>query len=157
MKKTSVIYFLISLVLFIYLVKLAVGSVIFSALAPQVLKLFCIIFPVTFLLLTHFSPAEIIAAFKLAGRKGEGTKSELKNAALFFDTARQIFTAVAVIGVIILAIWHLAGGFNAGDGPPRVAAAVLIFVGAFLYPLLFILFICLPFSSAVRKKLNRLD
>jgi small-conductance mechanosensitive channel len=143
--------------LFVYLVKKAIGSVIFSGLAPQVPKLFLIVFPVTFLLLTHFSPAEIIRAFRLAGRKSEGTKSELQNARLFFNTARQFFVTAAVIGVIILMIWYLAGGFDAGDGPPRIAGAVLIFVGAFLYPLLFILFICLPFGSAVRKKLNELE
>ena len=157
MKKTSVIYYLISLVLFVYLVRLVIGSAIFHVLAPRVPTLFFVLFPVIFLLLTHFSPAEIIKAFKLAGRKSGGTKSELKNAALFFQTAQRFFVTVAVIGIFILIIWFLAGGFEAGQGPPRIANAVLIIVGAIGYPMIFILFICLPFRSAIRKKLNDLD
>ncbi|NIM16519.1 MAG: hypothetical protein GTO45_31285 [Candidatus Aminicenantes bacterium] len=154
MRKASVFYFIISLVVSVYLVRFALGPAVFGAIAPQIPGLCFIIFPVIFLLLTHFSPAEIITAFKLAGRKSKGTKSELKNAVLFFKTARQFFITIAVIGMIILWIWYLAGGFDAGNGPPKVAAAVMILVGAFLYPLLFILFICLPFGNAVQKKLN---
>ncbi|UCH95587.1 MAG: hypothetical protein JSV88_01740 [Candidatus Aminicenantes bacterium] len=157
MKKTSVIYYLISLVLFFYLVRLSIGSAIFDVLAPRVLTLFYILFPVIFLLLTHFSPAEIIRAFKLAGRNSGGTKGELENAALFFHTAQRFFVTVAIIGVIILIIWYLAGGFDAGQGPPRIANAVLIIIGAIWYPLFFILVICLPFRSAIRKKLNELE
>jgi heme/copper-type cytochrome/quinol oxidase subunit 2 len=157
MKKTSVIYYLISLVLFVYLVRQIIGSSSFDALAPHVPALFLVLFPVIFLLMTHFSPAEIIKAFKLAGRKSGGTKSELNNAALFFQTALRFFVTVAVIGIFILITWNLAGGFDAGQGPPRVAHAVLIIVGAICYPMNFILFICLPFSSAIRKKLNQLE
>lgn len=119
--------------------------------------LFFVLFPVIFLLLTHFSQAEIIKAFKLAGRKSGGTKSELNNAVLFFHTAQRFFVTVAVIGIFILLIWFLAGGFDDGQGPPRIAHAVLIIAGAIWYPLIFILFICLPFRSAIRKKLNKLD
>jgi small-conductance mechanosensitive channel len=155
MKKTSVIYYLISLVLFVYLVRLVIGSDIFDALAPRVPALFFVLFPVIFLLLTHFSPAEIIKAFKLAGRKSGGTKSELKNAALFFQTAQRFFVTVSVMGIFILMIWFLAGGFEAGQGPPRIANMVLIIVGAIWYPMIFILFICLPFKSAIQKKLNK--
>jgi small-conductance mechanosensitive channel len=154
MKKTSVIYYLISLVLFVYLVRVVIGPAIFDVLAPRVPALFLVLFPVIFLLLTHFSPVEVIKAFKLAGRKSGGTKSELKNAALFFHTAQRFFVTVAVIGIIILIIWYLAGGFDAGQGPPRIANAVLIIVGAIWYPLFFILVICLPFRSAIQKKLN---
>ncbi len=157
MKKTSVIYFLISLGLIFFLVNEAIGKLIFASLFPRMLTLLYIIFPVIFLLLTHFSPGEIVRAFKLAGKKSEGTKSELKNASLFFHTAQQFFIVTAVIGFIVLSIWYLAGGFNAGGGPPRIAAAVLILIGAFWYPLMFILFICLPFRSALRKKLNELE
>jgi small-conductance mechanosensitive channel len=152
MKKTSVIYYLISLVLFVYLVRVVIGPAIFDVLAPRVPALFFVLFPVIFLLLTHFSPAEIIKAFKLAGRKSGGTKSELKNAALFFHTAQRFFVTVAVIGIFILITWFLAGGFEAGQGPPRIAHAVLIIVGAIWYPMIFILFICLPFTvECVRR------
>jgi hypothetical protein len=155
MRKTSVIYFIVSLFVFVYLVRFALGPLVFVAIAPQIPALCFVLFPVIFLLLTHFSPAEIIRAFKLAGKKSNGTKSELKNAVLFFKTARQYFITIAVIGLIILWIWYLAGGFDAGNGPPKIAAAVMIQVGAFLYPLLFIFFICLPFGNAVQKKLNQ--
>jgi hypothetical protein len=156
MKKTSVIYYLISLVLFVYLVRVVIGPAIFHALAPRVPTLFFVLFPVIFLLLTHFSPAEIIKAFKLAGRKS-GEKSELNNAVLFFQTAQRFFVTVAVIGIFILITWFLAGGFDAGQGPPRISHAVFIIVGAIWYPMIFILFICLPFRSAIQKKLNELE
>ena len=101
MRKSSVIYFIVSLVVFVYLVRFALGPLVFVAIAPQIPGLCFILFPVIFLLLTHFSPSEIITAFKLAGRKSNGTKSELKNAALFFKTARQYFITIAVIATAI--------------------------------------------------------
>ena len=58
------------------------------------------------------------------------------------------------IGIPVLAIWLLAGPQTT---PPQIARIVAIIIGAFLYPLLFILFVCLPFKSALAKKLNELN
>ena len=150
MKKTSIIYYLISVALFFFLVSLALPFL--KNLKPG-LKLVYTFFPVVFLLLTHYTPAEIIQSFQLAGRKSRGTRAELENAHLFFQTMQQLFVVLMIIGLPILAIWLLAGPQTT---PPQIARIVAILIGAFLYPLLFILFLCLPFKSALRKKLNTL-
>ena len=127
MRKTSVIYFIVSFLVFVYLVRFALGPLVFVAIAPQIPALCFVLFPVIFLLLTHFSPAEIIRAFKLAGRKSNGTKSELKNAVLFFKTARQFFITITVIGMIILWIWYLAGGSDKTPTLPLETVTIPVF------------------------------
>ena len=151
MKRTSVIYYLISIALLLFLMSLALPFL--RNLMPG-LKLVYTIFPVVFLLLTHYTPAEIIKSFRLAGRKGAGTRSEFQNAHLFFQTMQQLLVVIMIIGGPILVIWLLAGPQTT---PPQIAQVVAIVIGAFLYPLLFILFLCLPFKSALRKKLNELE
>jgi hypothetical protein len=151
MKRTSLIYYLISVILLLFLMSLALPFL--RNLVPG-LKLFYTLFPVLLILLTHFRPAEIIKAFRLAGRKSQGIKSELENGYLFFQTMQQLFVVLMIIGLPILAIWLLAGPQTT---PPQIAQIVAILIGAFVYPLLFILFLCLPFKSALRKKLNELE
>lgn len=150
MKRTSVIYYLVSIGLLIFLMSLALPFL--KNLMPG-LKLAYTLFPVIVLLLTHYTPAEIIKSFHLAGRKTRGTRVELDNAHLFFQTMQQLFVVLIIIGLPILAIWLLAGPQTT---PPQIARIVAILIGAFVYPLLFILFLCLPFKSALRKKLNEL-
>lgn len=151
MRITTIIYYLIALALLIYFMSLALPFL--ENLIPGI-KLVYVIFPAAFILLTHYSPAEIVRAFKLAGRKSQGNKSDYKNAYLFFKTMQQLFIVIMLIGIPVLTIWSLAGPQTT---PPQIAHIIAIIVGAFLYPLLFILFLCLPFKSALEKKLNELE
>jgi magnesium-transporting ATPase (P-type) len=151
MRIASIIYYVISIVLLIFLMSLALPFL--KNLMPG-LKLVYTVFPITALLLTHFTPAEIVMVFKLAGRRGKGSKKELENAYLFFKTMQQLFITLMVIGILVFVIWLLAGPQTS---PPQIAHIVAIIIGAFLYPLLFILFVCLPFKSALAKKLNELN
>jgi len=149
-KKTSVIYYAIALVLILYLLSQAIPFL--GSLMPG-LKLFLLVFPVIFLLLTHFTPGEIMRAFRLAGRRSTGTPPEYRNALLMFRTAQNLFAALMLIGAVVLVVFFL------GIGPQsrHVAQPVAIIVGGFFWPLIFILFLCLPFRSAIRKKLNEIS
>jgi len=151
MKRTSFIYYLISIALLLFLMSLALPFL--KNLTPG-LKLIYTVFPVAFILMTHHTPAEIIRSFCLAGRKSHGTRREFLNAYLFFQTMQQLFIVLMFIGAPILVIWLLAGPQTT---PPQIAQIVALIIGAFLYPLLFILLLCLPFKSALKKKLNELE
>lgn len=151
MRKTTIIYFVIAIVLLFYFMSLALPFL--KNLLPG-LKLFYVIFPVLLILLTHYSPMEIFRAFKLAGRKSQGSKAEYKNAYLFFKTMQQLFIVLMLIGVPVLTVWLLAGPQST---PPQIAHIIAIIVGTFFFPLLFILFLCLPYKSALEKKLNELE
>lgn len=157
MKKVSILYYAAAIVAALYLIKLAIGAPAFNAMAPHAVWLFYVVFLVILLLLTHFTPAEMYQAIMATRRNRDNTKAELKNAYLFFKTAQSFFVVSSLIGIVLLVIWYLAGGFDTGNGPPRIASAASFLVTAFLYPLLFILFVCLPFRSAVQKKLNDMD
>ena len=151
MRLSTLAYYVLAIVALIFFMSLALPFL--KHLLPS-LKLAYVIFPVIFILLTHYSPKEIVTAFKLAGRKSQGTKAELKNAYLFFKTVQNSFIVLMLIDVPVLVIWLLAGPQST---PPQIAHIVAILIGAFLYPLIFILFLCLPFKSALEKKLNKIE
>ena len=151
MKILSIIYYLAALVLILLFMSSALPFL--KNLLPGV-KLAIVIFPIIFILLTHFSPAEILMAFKLAGRKSRGTPAEYRNAALFFKTMQHLLILFMLLGIPVIIIWFLA---TPQSDPPQIANIVRMIVGAFFFPLIFILFISLPFKSALQKKLNDLE
>ena len=148
MKKTSFIYFIIALLLVIYLMAEALPFL--RNLIPGA-RLFLLVFPVIFLLLTHYTPREMGRAFLLAGRESRGSTEEYRNALQFFQAAQNIFVVLMLIAAVMLVIFFL------GIGPQsrHIAQPVAIIVGGFFWPLIFILFICLPFKSALLKNLHR--
>jgi len=151
MRLATIAYYVIAIVLLLLFMSFALPFL--KNLLPGA-KLVYIIFPVIFILLTHYNPKEMLKAFKLAGRKSHGTKSEYKNACLFFKTIQNIFVILMLIGIPVVVIWLVAGPQTT---PPQIAHIVALVIGLFLYPLLFILFLCLPFRSALEKKLNELE
>lgn len=149
MRILSVFYYIAALVLLVFLMSQALPFL--ENLLPGV-KLIYVIFPVFFLLLTHFKGGEIIRAFKMAGHKTKGSQSELRQALLFFKTMQHLFTGFILLGIPVFFIWFLA---TPQSTPPRIAHIAAMIVTAFFYPLFFILFLCLPCKSAIEKKLIR--
>lgn len=147
MKKTSPIHFLIALLLLIYL--MSEGLPFLKNLLPGA-KLFLVVFPVIFLLLTHYTPREMGRAFLLAGRKSRGTRTEVLNALQFFRAAQNMFITLMLIAAVVLVVFFL------GIGPQsrHIAQPVAIIIGGFFWPLIFILFVCLPFKSALQKNIH---
>ena len=86
MRLATIAYYVIALALLIFFMSLALPFL--KNLLPGT-KLVYVIFPVIFILLTHYNPREMLKAFKLAGRKSHGTKAEYKNALLFFKTIQH--------------------------------------------------------------------
>ena len=150
MKISSILYYVIAIVLVFYMMSVALPFL--GNLAPGLL-LFYALFPVLFLLLSHYSPREIFRAFHLAGRKSSGTQEEYRNSRLFFSTAQNMFIGIMLLGVVVLLIWFLASG----PQNRQIAHPVSIMVMFFFWPLLFILLICLPYRSALTKHINRLE
>ena len=148
MRLTTIVYYAAAIVLLFFFMSLALPFL--KNLLPG-MKLGYSLFPAIFILLTHYKPKEILQSFKLAGHRSRGTKADYRNALLFFRTAQNIFIVLMLIGLPIMAIWLLAGPQST---PPQIAHIVAMVIGLFLYPLLFILFLCLPFKSALEKKMN---
>ena len=151
MRKVSLIYFIVSILLLGFLMNLALPFL--KNLIPG-LRLAYTIFPVIFILLTHNRPEEIVKAFKLSLVQTAGSKKELEKAISLFTTMQHLLITLMLIGVPVLFIWLLA---SPQGSPARIAHIVAIIIGAFLYPLLFILFICLPFKGALQNKLTELE
>ena len=149
MKYLSILYYLIAVVLLVYIMS---GALPFLKNLLPGIKGIQIALPVLLILLTHFSPHEIIRSFRLSGKKQQGEKDEYKNAVHFFHTAQYLFLTVMGIGVIVLIIWFLGSGPNSR----HIAHPVNIMVTFLFFPLVFILFLCIPFKSAVKKKMNEL-
>lgn len=149
MKYLSNVYYLIAVALLVYIMSGALPFL--KNLLPGV-KGVQIVLPILFVLLTHYTPREIISAFRLAGKKSRGEKNEYKNAVQFFQTAQYLFLTVMGIGVIVLIVWFLGSGPNSR----HIAHPVNIMITFLFFPLVFVMFFCIPFRSAVKKKMNEL-
>jgi cell shape-determining protein MreD len=149
-KISSILYYVIAVVLIFYMMTVALPFL--RNLAPGLL-LFYALFPVLFLMLSHYSPREIFRAFQLAGRKSTGTQEEYKNSRLLFTTAQNMFIGIMLLGLVVLLVWFLASG----PQNRQIAHPVSIMVMFIFWPLMFILLLCLPFRSALTKHINRLD
>jgi flagellar motor component MotA len=147
MKKMYMLYLLVAVALCVSGILIAGGSLLWFCDAPSL-----IFTPVIaiILLLGHFSPGEMIEAFKCAG-KSEKSESELKKSLLFFETFQRLNILSGILGfmlglIMILISQELSNEKVIG---PYFAVAFL----TMLYSLVIMLLITVPFQSAIKKKL----
>jgi hypothetical protein len=108
--------------------------------------------PVLFVLLTNFSPGEILRSFRAAMSGCDAGAAELRNSLLFFRTAQKALLVVAVLGFLTGFITMAAGENDLGRFKVGFGVAILVLY----YALAGIMLVTLPFTSALKKKLNRL-
>lgn len=102
------------------------------------------------LMLGHFSPKEMLEAFRCAGA-AERSEAELKKALLFFETFHHLTIISGFMSFMLGLIFFLAGMdlTNEKAAGPFMAVAVM----TVLYALLIVMIITAPYQSAIRKKL----
>ncbi len=149
MKKTYPIYVAMVLGIFYITVFIVQGNVL-SFIDPASFMIVHI--PLLLILLTSYSPSEMIQSFKTAMHFNQSSLTELKTAYLLFDTALVLLYKIAVLatlfGVIVMIAstleWtaeHFALGFS---------VAILSVVYALFTGVLVII----PFKMAIKKKMN---
>jgi len=148
MKKSYVVNILVVLGLSIVGIIVAEGSPMIFWDFPSFVftPLFAVI-----LLLGHYSPIEIIDAFKCSGKK-TASEAELKKSLLFFSTLHKLiiisgFFAFMLAFVLIISL-SPSEEFNKSFGK-FMAIGVLTIV----YALFIIMTITVPYQSAIKKKL----
>jgi flagellar motor component MotA len=149
MKKMYVVYLAIVLGICIGGVLISGGSLILFWDVPSFIFTPGIAF---LIMLGHYSPREMVEAFKCAGT-AERSEAELKKSLLFFETFHRItiisgFFAFMLGLVMLLVSKDLINETKAG---PWMAVAIL----TVLYALFFVMAITVPFQSAIRKKMIR--
>lgn len=107
------------------------------------------------LLLTHYSPREIIDAFRCAG-VAERSNADIQKALLFFRTSRRISILAGIIAFImgIILMFNLYG---TDDFHKSFGVWIGLCVLSILYSLFMIMVVNIPFESALEKKLIRDD
>ena len=154
MKKMYFVYFLLTVGIFVLAVILAKSDILFMIDAPSLALL---LGPTILMLLSHFSPKEFVNAFKVAMAKNSASEGELKNALLFFSTAQTLMIASTVVAVFLGIIMVLSAIWKGYDNSARVLSGwMAVDFVSILYLALGMLFVTVPFKSAVQKKLNEL-
>ena len=105
------------------------------------------------LLLGHYSPVEILGAFKCSGKEA-ASEIELKKALLFFNTFHKLviisgFFAFMLGNVLIVSL-SPSEEFNKNFGKFMAISFLTI-----VYALFIIMTVTVPFQSAIKKKLIR--
>ena len=151
MNKTFIIYGLTALGLWGLAIYFARGDFFMFIDAPTFMIIYAI--PLV-ILLSHFRPGEIIRSFRLAGSSTDGTRAELKNALLFFKETQQLIFTAALIGfflgfMMMTWLYPKSADFFARGLVMSLLSVVYALLGAFL--------ITIPFKTAIRMKLNRME
>lgn len=152
MKKSFIVYFLVTAGIFVLAVILAKSDILLMIDAPS---LALILGPTILMLLSHFGPKEFINSFRTAMAKNSASEKELKNSLLFFSTAQTLMIASTVVAVflgiimILGAVWK--GTVYSGKELSGWMAVDFI---AILYLALGMVLVTVPFKSAVQKRLN---
>lgn len=133
---------------------LLVLGILFSGLELLFLYIDVVTFVLTFfipllILMTHYSFSEIINAFKTAFTSRESDLKTIKKGILFFNTAIKLVITSGVITMIFGFITILSFMGTPQEIAKGTSAALL----SILYSAIYIVFIILPFRSALKKKL----
>jgi flagellar motor component MotA len=146
------VYVILTVGLFVLAVIIAKSDIFFMIDAPSFVILMG---PTILMLLSHYSPNEFINAFKAAMAKNSASEVDLKNALLFFSTAQTLLIASTVVAVFLGIIMILGAVWKGSDNSARVLSGwMAVDFISILYLAFGMLFVTVPFKSAVQKKLN---
>ncbi|HPL17290.1 MAG TPA: hypothetical protein PL180_11385 [Spirochaetota bacterium] len=155
MKKMYFVHIVLTMGIFILAIIWAKSDIMFMIDVPSLALL---LGPTILMLLSHFSPKEFINAFKAAMAKNSASKGELKNALLFFSTAQTLIAASTVVAVFLGIIMVLGAIWKGYDNNARILSGwMAVDFVSILYLAFGMLFVTVPFKSAVKKKLNELE
>lgn len=105
------------------------------------------------IMLTHFGVIEIVQAFGAAMDWGSSDKKRLRRAALFFKTLQVVLILTGVVGMLFALIAMLVDLDDYSKLGYWLASVML----SGFYSILGLIFVAVPFRSAVLKRLIDLD
>ncbi len=150
MKKRFIIYLAVVVGIYVFAILIAGGRLIMFWDFPTLL-----LTPVVplILMLGHYSPSEIIDSFRIAGESAN-SDVEIKKSLLFFKTIHRLImlsgSFAVILGIVMILTTYPSENFSKDVGNYM---AVCILSGA--YAIFFVMIICVPFESALEKKMIR--
>lgn len=143
-------YFVVALFFIVML-----GFIVFICGAPVFWYLDWATFTVTvvlsfILMFFNYSGSEVVRFFSCALGSASCDPSVLKKGMVFFDTLRHYLMITAVIATLMGFMAMLGSGFEDMQAFGKGSAQAVI---SLLYALIFTVLICLPFKTALKKKL----
>lgn len=116
-----------------------------------------IVVGITFLLLlTHYTPAEIVTNFKLAMKSGKSSQQELKQALNFFQTMQKLIIVSGIIGTTLgsMIILDYLKKWNVLERVPNFGSGFSASILTIFYALILSAFVTVPFVGAIKKKID---
>ncbi len=156
MKKSYPIFAILSFM--IVLVAMFMGGESLSVYLDFV-SLFMVVLITVFLLLTNYSPSEIVMAFTIGFKKEGIDKKELKKSINLFESLGKYLILSAILGTITgfiaMAAYYAGDTQNMGTGDWAGGSALAIIT--ILYSLIFYLIIVVPFKNGLKNKLIEIE
>lgn len=156
MKKSYLIFAVLALLVVLAAMLLG-GESIFIFLDIPSLLMVCLIS--IFLLLTNYSPSEIVLAFTIGFKKEGINQKELKKSINLFDSLGRYLIISAVLGVITgfiaMAVFYSRDTKNLGSGDWAGGSALAILT--IFYSLIIYMLIAVPFKNGLKNKLIEIE
>jgi len=147
MRKSYILFVILSLGVFAVAIVLAQGSFLVFFDPASMLLTFI---PTLFMLLAVYTPSECVDAFRLAWNGSGGDRSAVMNAIAFFETAQKLLLLMGIVGLMLGCMLMLSAGWRI----EKFALGLSYALVCMLYAFITIFLVTVPFSNALRKKLN---
>ena len=122
-------------------------------------SLFMVVLITVFLLLTNYSPLEIVQAFTIGFKKEGIDKKELKKSINLFESLGKYLILSAILGTITgfiaMAAYYARDTKNLGTGDWAGGSALAIIT--ILYSLIFYMIVAIPFKNGLKNKLIEIE
>ena len=150
MKKTYPIWIALAVAVIVLVIFAAGGSLYAFTSVPSILLV--ILLSLALSLCTH-GFREIGKSFQAAFPRSSAGRAEVENALLFFKALQRYLLVSGLVGTLTGGVAMLANLEDASSIGPNLSLALL----TLYYGLLCYLFLCVPFVTALRKRLLHMD
>lgn len=122
-------------------------------------SLFMVVLITVFLLLTNYSPSEIILAFSIGFKKEVPDKKDLKKSINLFESLGKYLILSAILGTITgfiaMAAYYARDIENLGSDDWAGGSALAIIT--ILYSLIFYMIVAVPFKNGLKNRLIEME
>jgi len=155
MKKGYLIYLMSALAIIALAIVFARGDFLPFFDAPCIMLVFA---PTVLMLLSHYSPSEIVHVFRTAMKGSESDRDELMDAYNFFDEAQRLMYTIALLAFILGVALML---LSYSDKNPQMitgeqfSRGLVTSVICIIYAMITVMLVTIPFKGAIQRKINR--
>jgi flagellar motor component MotA len=156
MKKSYLIFAILTLLVVLGTTIMGGESILIFLDIPSMLMV-CLIS--IFLLLTNYSPSEIVLAFTIGFKKEELNRKDLQKSINLFDSLGKYLILSAILGsitgFIAMASYYSRDTNNLGSGDWAGGSALAILT--IVYSLIFYMLIAVPFKNGLKNRLIEIE